>query len=204
LTSSSLSSDPPSSRMLEYTLTTLFARSFFATCCYRYIDDDFANAGDSGQVVLGVLFNSVGIPFSDKKSQRPDSVQEELGVVCEFTHSTFWALCVSPLAQNGSTGLLECWRNARKMRNSPPAKPRRSLESYPSACIHFFFWPCGHSQRTPSRAVLPRRARFELDNLKQMTAPAPVCRLHLLSGSDDLSSPPHKPDVTSGGSFFGS
>jgi hypothetical protein len=96
--------------MLEYTLTTLFARSFFATCCYRYIDDDFANAGDSGQVVLGVLFNSVGIPFSDKKSQRPDSVQEELGVVCEFTHSHFLGIAgVTPRAElcDGVIGMLE-------------------------------------------------------------------------------------------------
>jgi hypothetical protein len=42
---------------------------------------DFVDTGDSGQVDLGVLFNSVGISFSDKKRQRPDSVQEELGAI---------------------------------------------------------------------------------------------------------------------------
>jgi hypothetical protein len=82
-------------------LLTRFTRSFFATCCNHYIDDamqtDFVDAGDSGQVALGVLFNSVVIPFSDKKRQRPDSVQEELGVVCEFTHfHSLVIACVTP------------------------------------------------------------------------------------------------------------
>ena len=71
-------------------LITRFARAFFATCCYHYIDDtmqpDFADAGDSGQIALGTLFERVGIPFSEKKRQHPETVQEELGVVCEMTH----------------------------------------------------------------------------------------------------------------------
>ena len=42
-------------------------------------------ANDSAQVALGYLFKKVGIPFSEKKRQRPESVQNELGVTCDLS-----------------------------------------------------------------------------------------------------------------------
>jgi hypothetical protein len=56
-------------------MLTRSARPFFAVLSDHYIDDamqpDFAAACDSAQVSLGHLFKKVGIPFSDKKQQRP-------------------------------------------------------------------------------------------------------------------------------------
>ena len=70
-------------------LLTRFARIFFAALCDHYIDDalqpDFVEANDSAQVALGYLFKKVGIPFSEKKRQRPESVQNELGVTCDLS-----------------------------------------------------------------------------------------------------------------------
>ena len=70
-------------------MLTRFARSFFATCCDHFIDDtlqpDFTAAGNSGQIALDNLFGKVGIPFSPAKRQQPDSVQDELGIVCDFS-----------------------------------------------------------------------------------------------------------------------
>ena len=70
-------------------LLTRFARTFFAALCDFYIDNvlqpDFVEANDSAQVALSYLFKKAGIPFSEKKRQRPESVQDELGVTFDLS-----------------------------------------------------------------------------------------------------------------------
>jgi hypothetical protein len=64
-------------------ILTRFAHAFFATCYDHYIDNamqpDFADAGSSGQVALGVFFDRVGIPFSEKRASTRKRCRRSLG-----------------------------------------------------------------------------------------------------------------------------
>ena len=154
-------------------LLTRFARAFFATCCDHYIDDalqpDFADTGDSGQIALGTLFERVGIPFSEKKRQHPETVQEELGLVCERTHfHTAGTACVTPREERcaGIIAMLEKCASDDKL---TPSKAKEIFGKL-SFCLQSLFGRVGRASALPfvQRCHDGRDVHFGED-LKQIT-----------------------------------
>ena len=133
-------------------MLTRFARPFFAVLSDHYIDDamqpDFAAAGDSAQVALGHLFKKVGIPFSEKKRQRPAALQQELGVECDMrSFHTDGTASIQPTKERCKS-ILDTLLNCELSNKLTPALAKELFGKL-SFCLQSLFGRVGRASALP-------------------------------------------------------